>query len=173
MTTADAGTHNPDSCWVNAGMVRGERRYSQSGRVGAHELIPYEYGSYSKDGRTSYVMFWHLVQGVPQHYEEQKEGWRNGLAGRIERLPLIWTDLRRYGLNQKREQLFIRISANKPLDSFPVIRRSRASSIRSAGWVFSRIRIGLTRRSNDARASVFLTHVVAQNLALPAGPPGE
>lgn len=117
VTTADAGTHNPDSCWVNAGMVRGERLYSQSGDIAGRAFTPYEYGTYSKDGRTTYVMFWHLVQGEPQRYEAQKEGWRNGLAGRIERLPLVLEDIRRYGLNQKREQLFIRISANKPLDA--------------------------------------------------------
>jgi hypothetical protein len=117
VTTADAGTHNPDSCWVAAGMNRTERLYSQSGDVLGRPLLPYEYGAYAKDGRVTYVMFWHLVQGVPQRYESQKEGWRNGLAGRLERLPLVLDDIRRYGLNQKREQLFVRISANKPLET--------------------------------------------------------
>lgn len=116
VTTADAGTHNPDSCWVAAGMTRTERLYSQNGDILGRALLPYEYGTYAKDGRVTHVLFWHLVQGEPQNYQEQKEGWRNGLAGRIERLPLVLADIRRYGLNQKREQLFVRISANKPLD---------------------------------------------------------
>lgn len=115
VTTLDAGAHNPDSCWVNAGMKRTERKYSQTGDVAGRELLPFEYGAYGKDGRMQYVMFWHLVQGVPQNYGDQKEGWRNGLVGRLERLPLVIGDIRKYGLNQKREQLFVRISANKPL----------------------------------------------------------
>lgn len=115
VTTLDAGAHNPDSCWVNAGMTRTERLYSQNDNIAGRPLVPFEYGAYAKDGHTQYVMFWHLVQGVPQNYAEQKEGWRNGLVGRIERLPLALADMKRYGLNQKREQLFIRISANKPL----------------------------------------------------------
>jgi hypothetical protein len=115
VTTADAGTHNPDSCWVAAGMTRSERLYSQSGDIRGRALIPYEYGVYSNRAGPTPVMFWHLVQGEPQRYEDQKEGWRNGFAGRIERLPLVLADIRRYGLNQKREQLFVRISANRPI----------------------------------------------------------
>lgn len=116
VTTADAGTHNPDSCWVNNGMTRRNRRFAQTASFGGMELLPFEYGEYSAGAATHHVVFWHLVQGEPQRYEEQREGWRNGLAGRIERLPLVLHDLRRYGLNQRREQLFIRISANIPLD---------------------------------------------------------
>lgn len=116
VTTADAGTHNPDSCWVNGGMVRTERMYGVEDKFDGVTVLPYEYGVYVNKTQPIYVLFWHLVQGEPQRYEEQKEGWRNGLAGRIERLPLVLADVRRYGLNQKREQLFIRISANRPLD---------------------------------------------------------
>jgi len=116
VTTLDAGAHNPDSCWVNAGMKRTERLYSQNADIGG-DLLPFEYGAYQPPGGyTQHVLFWHLVQGVPQNYAEQKEGWRNGLLGRLERLPLAIEDIRRYGINQKREQLFIRISANRPLD---------------------------------------------------------
>ena len=117
VTTADAGTHNPDSCWVAAGMKRSEGLYSQPGMASGRELLPYEYGVYSKDRYRTSVMFWHLVQGEPQHYEAQQEGWRNGITGRLERLPLVLSDMKKYGLNQKREQLFIRISSNKPIPS--------------------------------------------------------
>jgi hypothetical protein len=37
-------------------------------------------------------------------------------VGRLERLPLLWKDIRTYGLNQKSEQMFIRISSNLPIE---------------------------------------------------------
>lgn len=110
VTTADAGTHNPDSCWVNAGWARHDRKYGQSVSIGGRSLRPYEFGDYSYSGKHQQVIFWHLVQGEPARYESQQTGWRDGLAGRIERLPLVLEDIRRYGLNQKREQVFVRIS---------------------------------------------------------------
>jgi len=51
------------------------------------------------------------VNGEPNRYEDQEAGWRNGLIGRLERLPLVWKDIRTYGFNQKNEQMFIRISS--------------------------------------------------------------
>jgi hypothetical protein len=58
------------------------------------------------------VAFWHLVNGEPNRYEAQAAGWRDGLIGRLERLPLLWKDIRLYGINQKSEQMFIRISSS-------------------------------------------------------------
>lgn len=113
ITTSDAGTHNPDSCWVNAGWERLEREYGVSGTVSERALNPYEYGVYTKEKFKLPVVFWHLVGGEVNRYADQQEGWRNGLAGRLERFPLFWADLKKYGLNQRREQMFIRITANK------------------------------------------------------------
>ena len=36
--------------------------------------------------------------------------------GRLERLPLVWKDIRTYGLNQKNEQMFVRISSNARIE---------------------------------------------------------
>jgi hypothetical protein len=68
------------------------------------------------NGGRQNVAFWHLVNGEPNRYEEQELGWRNGLIGRLERLPLVWKDIRTYGLNQKNEQMFIRISSNARIE---------------------------------------------------------
>lgn len=35
VSVVDAGSHNPDSCWVNNGCVRTERLYAVPGRVGS------------------------------------------------------------------------------------------------------------------------------------------
>jgi hypothetical protein len=117
VSVVDAGSHNPDSCWVNNGCVRTERVYSVPGRVGERELLPYELGQYIvPNGGKQNVAFWHLVNGEPNRYEDQEAGWRNGLLGRLERLPLVWKDIRTYGLNQKNEQMFVRISSNARIE---------------------------------------------------------
>jgi hypothetical protein len=117
VSVVDAGSHNPDSCWVNNGCVRTERVYSVPGRVGERELLPYELGQYIvPNGGKQNVAFWHLVNGEPNRYEDQEAGWRNGLLGRLERLPLVWKDIRAYGLNQKNEQMFIRISSGARME---------------------------------------------------------
>ncbi len=117
VSVVDAGSHNPDSCWVNNGCVRTERVYSVPGRVGGRELLPYELGQYIvPNGGKQNVAFWHLVNGEPNRYEDQEAGWRNGLTGRLERLPLVWKDIRTYGLNQKNEQMFIRISSGARIE---------------------------------------------------------
>ena len=121
VSVVDAGSHNPDSCWVNNGCVRTERLYAVPGRIGERELLPYESGQYIvPNGGKQNVAFWHLVNGQPNRYEEQQAGWRNGLIGRLERLPLVWQDIRTYGLNQKNEQMFIRLSSNLRIEEMMV-----------------------------------------------------
>jgi hypothetical protein len=117
VSIVDAGSHNPDSCWVRNGCVRTERIYSVPGRIGDRELLPYESGQYIvPNGGKQNVAFWHLVNGEPNRYEDQEAGWRNGLLGRLERLPLVWKDIRTYGLNQKNEQMFVRISSGARIE---------------------------------------------------------
>jgi hypothetical protein len=117
VSVVDAGSHNPDSCWVNNGCVRTERLYAVPGRIGERELLPYESGQYIvPNGGKQNVAFWHLVNGEPNRYAEQEAGWRDGLLGRLERLPLVWKDITTYGLNQKNEQMFVRISSGSRIE---------------------------------------------------------
>ena len=113
VSVVDAGSHNPDSCWVNNGCVRTARQFAVAGQVAGRAMIPYEYGQYlvPQAGQQN-VAFWHLVNGEPNRYEAQAAGWRDGLIGRLERLPLLWKDIRQYGINQKNEQMFIRMSSS-------------------------------------------------------------
>ena len=115
VSLVDAGSHNPDSCWVYAGCERLERDYAQVSKVNDRTLRPYEHGLYrSPSGQTIHAIFWHLVNGEPNRYDEQEIGWRNGIAGRIERASLVARDFKERGLDQKREQMFVRLSSNKP-----------------------------------------------------------
>ena len=114
VSLVDAGSHNPDSCWVLAGCERTERAYAVAGKVGKRELLPYEWGEYvTPQGGRIQAMFWHLVNGVPNRYQEQDVGWRHGIMGRIERAELVLKDIRERGINQKAEQMFVRLSSNK------------------------------------------------------------
>jgi hypothetical protein len=113
---ADVGTHNPDSCWVNNGCTRTDRDYGVAGKVGSRSLRPYEYGQYiTPQSARQNVLFWHLVNGQPNRYADQEQGWRAGLKGRIERFPLLVKDFKEFGVNQKNEQMFIRMSTFLPV----------------------------------------------------------
>jgi len=115
VSLVDAGSHNPDSCWVYAGCERLERDYAQVAKVNDRALLPFEHGLYrSPQGQSIHAIFWHLVNGEPNRYDEQEAGWRNGIAGRVERASLVAKDFRERGLDQRREQMFVRLSSNKP-----------------------------------------------------------
>jgi hypothetical protein len=121
ISTTDAGVHNPDSCWVNSGWKRLQRQYSQLFSVDGKKLKPLEYGLYQRTTErgetiTTPVIFWHLVGDETNNYKQQKKGFRSGLMGRIDRLPLVFADLKKYGLNQKREQMFVRITASESFE---------------------------------------------------------
>lgn len=107
----DAGGHNPDACWVDNGWTRVGREFGVAGtRLGGRELRPYELGLYEREGMKLPVMFWHLVNGEVHAYKDRRQGWREGFAGVIFRLPKRVEDLRRLGLNQRAEQIFVRVS---------------------------------------------------------------
>lgn len=107
----DAGGHNPDACWVDNGWTRVGREFAVAGtRVGGRELRPYELGRYEREGIQLPVMFWHLVNGDVHAYKDHRQGWREGFAGVFFRLPKRIEDLKRLGLNQRAEQVFVRVS---------------------------------------------------------------
>lgn len=56
-----------------------------------------------------------MVGDQTNRYQAQPEGWRNGLAGRLERFPLMVKDISTYGLDMHREQFFVRVSSSSPL----------------------------------------------------------
>lgn len=108
----EVGVHNPDTCWVVNGWKCLERKHDCRQTVRGRALKPFEYGMYKKDGRTEHVIFWHLVGDGINRFEYS--GWRDGLAGKLERLPFMFESFKKFGLGQRREQLFIRLSSTIP-----------------------------------------------------------
>jgi hypothetical protein len=101
-----AGAHTPDTCWVQAGWTRLDRRHEVPLQAGQTALKPAEFGTYEKDGHARDVYFWHLVGGEPYGYSQQ--GMHNIWAALL--------DVKRFGLNLRKEQFFIRLSSNRPLE---------------------------------------------------------
>ncbi len=101
-----AGAHTPDTCWVQAGWTRLDRKHQIPLEAGDTRLKAAEFGTYEKDGQERDVYFWHLVGGETYGYDQQ--GMHN-----------IWgalIDVKRFGLNLRKEQFFIRLSTNRPLE---------------------------------------------------------
>lgn len=101
-----AGVHTPDTCWVLAGWVRKERESAVPLASRNTELKPAEFGIYVKDGIAQHVFFWHLVGGEP--YRLNQHGTHNIWASLV--------DIREFGLNLRKEQFFVRLSSNRPLE---------------------------------------------------------
>ncbi|MGF1484182.1 MAG: exosortase-associated EpsI family protein [Opitutales bacterium] len=109
------GTHNPDTCWVNAGMTRLDRQRFEGLQVGGTPIKPAEYGRYqTPNGHEVDVIFWHLVGDGLYGYEA--EGWDASIWGKIKRGLLVFDDFQRFGFNQRQQQYFLRVHTNRPLN---------------------------------------------------------
>ena len=106
-----AGAHTPDTCWVQNGWTRLDRKYCIPFQNEETPFQPAEFGIYEKDGSTQNVYFWHLVGGEAFGYEQ--EGGHNIFAA--------LHDIKKYGLNLRNEQFFIRLSSNKKIEELKEI----------------------------------------------------
>lgn len=101
-----AGAHTPDTCWVLNGWTRLDREYSVPLVCNGYPLKPAEFGIYEKDGSAQKVYFWHLVGGEPFSYSQK--GTPNIFGALL--------DIKKYGMNLREEQFFIRLSSNKTIN---------------------------------------------------------
>lgn len=106
-----AGAHTPDTCWVQNGWTRTDREYSIPFNNQEVAFEPAEFGIYEKDGSAQNVYFWHLVGGNAFSYKQQ--GGHNIFAALL--------DIKKYGLNLRDEQFFIRLSSNKTVEELKKI----------------------------------------------------
>jgi len=106
-----AGTHTPDTCWVQNGWTCMRREYSIPFQHEAVTFEPAEFGIYEKNGLSQNVYFWHLVGGSAFGYEQQ--GGHNIFGALI--------DIKHHGLDLRQEQFFIRLASNKSLEELNTI----------------------------------------------------
>jgi hypothetical protein len=111
--------HTPDACWPGTGWeaepVPSERA---SLGVGGRTLAPAECRLFARNRLETHVWFWHLYGGRPLTFVDPYSAAR--LVG------LTW----RYGFGQARDQLFVRVSSNRPwqeIASQPALRQFFAS----------------------------------------------
>lgn len=109
MPVRQVGSHTPDVCWVRAGWEMHNPKdkvvlKDQQGR----KLKPALYREYTVNGdNRQYVYFWHLV-GNEVFFSDNK-------PGQWDRTQII-TDFFKFGMNQKREQYFVRLQTDKPFE---------------------------------------------------------
>lgn len=120
-----AGAHTPDTCWVLNGWTRLDRKYSIPLESGDQEFKPAEFGVYEKNGESQNVYFWHLVGGEPFSYDQK--GTPNIFGALL--------DVKKYGLNLREEQFFVRLSSNKTMDDLEEMPKFReiAASLEAIG----------------------------------------
>lgn len=102
------GRHTPDRCWILNGW-NCESRNRGVLLAGTHGLLkPAETGTYAfKKQARLHVAFWHLVGSEVYAYGPEQ-------SDMVVFAPL--KDLRTFGLNQRKEQYFIRLASNVPLN---------------------------------------------------------
>jgi hypothetical protein len=108
--------HTPDVCWVASGWKLRARDFAYSLKLPTErELPPAQWGIYEQNLESAHVIFWHLQAGENMPYSPSRtRDWR-----------AVISDLTSRGLNQRGEQMFIRISSKQPVESWsdwPVFR---------------------------------------------------
>jgi hypothetical protein len=102
------GRHTPDRCWIANGWNCESRERAVSLAGTRWPLKPAETGTYAfKQQARLHVAFWHLVGGEVYAYGPTQ-------TDMIAVAPL--KDLLTFGLNQRKEQYFIRLASTVPLD---------------------------------------------------------
>ena len=107
--------HNPDSCWVIAGWDVLERESNRSKEMAGYALKEHEWGVYEKNGNEVYVLFWHLLGGEPNKHIKHMIWTSSGIDSFKRQFYFIY-NMYQMGFDLGQDQLFVRISSNKPFE---------------------------------------------------------
>lgn len=108
--------HNPDSCWVIAGWDVLERESNRSAEMAGYALKEHEFGVYQKEGNEVDVLFWHLLGGEPNKYIKHML-WTSSGVDSFKRQFYFIFNMYQMGFDLGQDQLFVRISSNKPFEA--------------------------------------------------------
>lgn len=106
MPVRQVQAHTPDICWVRNGWQVAGSEYDVLLNAGTIPLKPAEFRIMTKDPVLQYVYYWHTV-GDHIYVNRSIGSWDK------------WDPIKslfKFGLNQKREQFFIRLSCNRPFN---------------------------------------------------------
>jgi hypothetical protein len=99
--------HTPDICWVNNGWQRIGILSPTLRTSSGYKLASGRARSYRKDHDVQHVIFWHLVGGKPAGYSDRD----------IPPWWAIFADMWHDGIEQKAEQVFLRVSSPAGIDA--------------------------------------------------------
>lgn len=96
-------SHTPDACWPGSGWVARETPARRAHLVVSGRSLPeVEYRLFTFGDFPQHVWFWHIYDGRPLSYRDPYSA--------IELLRIAWC----YGFRHDGDQLFVRVSANRP-----------------------------------------------------------
>ncbi len=130
--------HTPDVCWPGSGWVRDQTAEKKLGALSS-ELTATGFAEgearvFEANGSAEYVVFWHRVgDRILSYHNGYSPPWWAALDE-------MWRD----GLNLRKEQLFVRVSSDVPLES--IWGRPELQALREA-----LLKLGLARGSPPAR----------------------
>ena len=105
-SVSSVAMHTPDACWPGSGwqaLPAPVRRFTPT--VGGQVLPGAEYRLFTNDEIRQHVWFWHLYDGTAVTQRDPRSP--------RELLASAW----RYGFSKSVEQLFVRVSSNRPWDA--------------------------------------------------------
>jgi hypothetical protein len=103
-------SHTPDRCWTENGWHCAEMRFKQKEPFEGMALQPAEWRLFNPPdgGSPTYVLYWHLVDGRIYDYGERFNAVPDPLRW--------WKDAVQQVLMGSREQFFIRLTSNGPVE---------------------------------------------------------
>ena len=108
MPTRLVASHTPDRCWTENGMRCVDLKFKQTYEVKGRPLLPADWRVFVSGEARTQVVYWHLVEG--KLYDS---------GDRFNAVPhplLWWKDTLEQATYGSREQLFVRVAAEVPLE---------------------------------------------------------
>jgi len=101
--------HTPDRCWLENGWSCSDRDWNVIKAGPQGELPPAQWGIYEIRDNETYTYFWHFVDGEAYWPEVGTIRTRTSILN-------FFKEFFTFGLELKREQIFIRINSNQPFE---------------------------------------------------------
>jgi hypothetical protein len=102
-------SHTPDRCWTENGWTCVDMRFDERRSIAGRALQSADWRRFlDPDGKSTHVLFWHLIEGEVYDYGERF----NAIPHPLE----WWKDAMRQLVSGSREQYFMRVGSNVPFE---------------------------------------------------------